>query len=111
MFLFKENVRSSEQAVLEHQLYQEVYTEARDWLNSLTDMMTTLSDLRGDKQTVEEKLHKIKVKSLINRDLLYNCLSHNLTDNILSVLCSCSHDFLDFRIYSRISLKVTTKWS
>ena len=66
MFLFKENVRSSEQAVLEHQLYQEAYTEARDWLNSLTDTMTMLSDLRGDKQTVEEKLHKIKVKSLIN---------------------------------------------
>lgn len=44
----------------DHQTYQDVSQEARDWLNSAQDKLVSCADVRGDRHSLDAKRQKIE---------------------------------------------------
>lgn len=50
-----------EEAVKDHQQYQDVYQDCQDWLNSAREKVEACSDTSGDKLSLQNKLERLKV--------------------------------------------------
>lgn len=60
-FILQELVKQCTKYAQDHAEYQEAYTEARDWLTSVSDQLIMAADVRGDRHSLEAKLQKILV--------------------------------------------------
>ena len=50
-----------EEAVKDHQQYQDVYQDCHDWLSSAREKVEACSDTSGDKLSLQNKLERLKV--------------------------------------------------
>ncbi|XP_077969764.1 nesprin-1-like isoform X1 [Styela clava] len=53
-------LKRSEQNLLEHQAYQTAFTEAQEWINDFSHRLETYSNMTGDKEMLEQRLHKLE---------------------------------------------------
>lgn len=54
-------VSDSEQQVQQHQDYSDRYQQCRDWLHTITDKLHLCSEASPDKNSIQTKIHRIKV--------------------------------------------------
>ena len=56
----QEVLQKCQQRVANHQQYQDLHQDARDWLNNAQDKLVSCADVRGDRHSLEAKRQKVR---------------------------------------------------
>ena len=63
--LSKNQLQHLEQAVRDHQMYQDACRDFVDWLNMATEKLEIARDLSGDRLSLQNKLERVKVGTIV----------------------------------------------
>lgn len=50
--------------VEEHQQYQDLYQQCRDWMNATRDKVAVCAEIGGDKQALQNRLDRLQVLAI-----------------------------------------------